>query len=83
MGMLQVKNLPDGLHAALAARAKAEHTSMSEWVIRLLRRELSRPSVSEWVADLRSRSYEPRDIDSAEAVRGAREESDPDERFDP
>lgn len=82
MGMLQVKNLPDDLHAELAARAKAEHTSMSEWVTRLLRRELSRPSVSDWVAIMRARPTDVRDIDSADTIRAGRRETDPDERFD-
>lgn len=32
----QVKNLPDDLHAALAARAKSEGVTMSDYVTRIL-----------------------------------------------
>ncbi|QJW34896.1 FitA-like ribbon-helix-helix domain-containing protein [Cellulosimicrobium protaetiae] len=54
MGMLQVKNLPDEMHAALAARARADGTTMSEYVTRLIRRDLARPTLTEWVAEQRS-----------------------------
>ncbi|SDR80888.1 HicB family protein [Paraoerskovia marina] len=48
--MLQVRNLPPDLHEALAERARAEGVSMSEYVTRLLRRDLARPTMREWAA---------------------------------
>ena len=36
--MLQVRNLPDEVHAAIKARAAAEHLSMSDFVARELTR---------------------------------------------
>jgi plasmid stability protein len=77
---LQVKNLPDDLHDALAARAKAEGISMSEYVTRTLRKELTKPTMAEWVANL-PRIGTGRSIDTLAALDAAREEYDPDERF--
>ncbi|MCA1712112.1 MAG: hypothetical protein LC789_10945 [Actinobacteria bacterium] len=50
MATLQVKNLPDELHARLRDRAAAEHLTLSDYVTRLLRRDLSGPSLAEWLA---------------------------------
>ncbi|GIG40235.1 FitA-like ribbon-helix-helix domain-containing protein [Cellulomonas phragmiteti] len=47
---LQVKNLPDALHAQLAERARQAGTTMSDYVTRLLERDLGRPTVDEWLA---------------------------------
>jgi plasmid stability protein len=40
MALLQIKNLPDDVHAALAARAKAEATTMSDLAAGMIAREL-------------------------------------------
>lgn len=63
MGMLQVKNLPDDLHAALAERARTQGVSMSEYVTRLLRQDLSRPSIDEWLVEQREDAGPTRRID--------------------
>lgn len=47
--MLQLKRVPDELHALLRARAEAEGISMSDYVIRLLREDLARPTPEEWL----------------------------------
>ncbi len=78
---LQVKNLPDDLHASLAARARALDMSMSEFVTRVLREELSRPTISEWSARVVAQSGDVRAIDIAWALDEARAEYDADERF--
>lgn len=77
-----MKNLPAELHAQVAARARSERVSMSEWVTRTLRKELERPSVGAWIEELRDRQEPVRDIDSARVVRAVREDTDPDDRFD-
>lgn len=48
---IQVKNLPDDLHAALRRRAELEGTTLSDLITRMLRRELSRPSMAEWLSN--------------------------------
>lgn len=53
MATLQVKNLPDDLHAALAERARTQGVTMSEYVTRLLRRDLAGPSIEDWIAGAR------------------------------
>lgn len=83
VGTLQVKNLPEELHAALAARAKSEGVTMSEFVKRTLHKELSRPSMAEWVERRRAHAGPLRHIDTLAALDAAREEYDPDERFPP
>lgn len=50
MPALQVKNLPEDLHARLAIRAASEGVTMAEYVTRLLRRDLERPTIEEWMA---------------------------------
>lgn len=76
MSTLQVKNLPDDLHAALQARARAQGVTMSEYVTRLLRRDLSRPTVEEWI-NAHSVPGATRSIDVIHALDGARMEYDP------
>jgi post-segregation antitoxin (ccd killing protein) len=80
---LQVKNLPEELHAALAARAKSEGVTMSEFVTRTLHKELSRPTMAEWVERRRAHAGPLRDIDTLAALDAARDDYDPDERFPP
>ena len=80
MSTLQVKNLPPDLHAALSTRAKEERVTMSEFVTRTLRKELSRPSLDAWIASVRSHPVPARDIDTAAAVEAGRVQSGSDPR---
>jgi len=52
MAILQVKSLPDDLYAGLQRRARDEGTTVSELVTRMLRRELAKPSLAEWLAEM-------------------------------
>ena len=52
MANLQVKNVPDDLHAELRARAAREGTTLSDLVTEMLRRELSLPSMAQWLDEL-------------------------------
>lgn len=52
MATLQVKNLSDTLHEELRHRASAEGTTLSEYVTRIIRRELALPSMDHWLAEL-------------------------------
>lgn len=53
MGAIQVRNVPDELHQALRDRAAAEGVDLQDYVLQVLRRELSVPSQREWLDDLR------------------------------
>ncbi len=79
MSMLQVKNLPTELHAALAARSRAQGVTMSEYVTRLLERDLSRPSVDDWIAERRRAATPVRAIDVVHALDAVRVEYDPED----
>ncbi|MGH8893690.1 MAG: FitA-like ribbon-helix-helix domain-containing protein [Actinomycetes bacterium] len=73
MSNLQVKNVPEELHAALRARADREGTTLSELVTRLLRRELALPSMAEWLGELGGLEPVERGIETArllDEVRG-------------
>jgi hypothetical protein len=52
-------------------------------VTRTLHKELSRPTMAEWVERRRAHAGPLRDIDTLAALDAAREEYDPDERFPP
>lgn len=77
---LQIKQLPDELHAALRERAQREGTTLSELVTRMLRRELALPSMTEWLAHLQARPSHGSDIDVAGLMGEVREDRDPTQR---
>jgi antitoxin FitA len=74
---LQIKNLPEDLHAELRRRAEQSSTSVRGYVIDLIRRDQELPSPQDWLNEIAG----PRPIDlgesAAELIHAAREE-----RFD-
>ncbi|MGY1619043.1 FitA-like ribbon-helix-helix domain-containing protein [Geodermatophilus sp. SYSU D00691] len=64
--MLQVRNVPDDVHAELRRRAAAAGVSLSEYVLRELERVAARPPVAEVLARSASRRL---DVSLAEVVR--------------
>jgi plasmid stability protein len=50
---LQVKHVDDALHDALRRRAADAGTTLGEYVLELIRRDLRRPSRREWLAIVR------------------------------
>lgn len=71
-----MKNLPEALHAALVDRAKAEGVTMSTYVTRLLRVDLQRPTLREWVLEQEATDDAPRPIDVVGALDDARADYD-------
>lgn len=49
MANVQVKRVPDELHEALRRRARARGVSLNDLLLEMLKREMSRPTISEWV----------------------------------
>ena len=45
--MIQIRNVPDELHAELKARAAKAGMSLSDYLLGLARREASRPTIAE------------------------------------
>lgn len=48
----KVKTVPDDLYEAVRRRAAEEGTTVSDLVVRMLRREVALPSLRHWVADV-------------------------------
>jgi plasmid stability protein len=69
--MVQIRNVPIELHRRLKARAALEGLSMSDFVLREVKRALERPSRAEVIERLRSR---PRIKLGDEVVSALREE---------
>lgn len=63
VAILQVKSLPDELYAALQERARAEGSTISDFVTRMLRRELAKPSLVEWLHQGRGQPLLDDDVD--------------------
>ena len=75
MSTLQIRNLPDELHALLSERSARLDMSMSEYVTRLLRDDLSRPLFDDWADAIRGDGPR-RPIDTGGALDAVREEYD-------
>jgi plasmid stability protein len=54
MGAIQVKNVPEDLHEALRCRATHEGMDLQSYLLQVIRRELSLPSETEWLEELRA-----------------------------
>lgn len=55
MGTVQVRDVPDEVHAKLKARAAASGVSLSEYIRAMLERKASRPTPEELEARIRAR----------------------------
>lgn len=53
--MLQVRNLPDPVHAELVRRARRTGRTLTDFVQAILEREVARPPLDETLARLRGR----------------------------
>jgi len=71
--MVQIRNVPDRVHAVLRARAAKAGMSLSEFLLGELRAAAARPSLDEALERISHReSVEPRES-PAQAVRAERE----------
>ncbi len=71
--MLQLRNVSDELHRTLKSRAALEGMSLSDYLIRELRRIAERPSRSELIRRLEARSRTKPDVPPENAVRAERD----------
>lgn len=67
MSAIQIKNVPQKLHSQLRERARGEGRTLSEWALQVLQRELSVPSTTEWLEQLKNDPST--DLSSAEIAR--------------
>jgi antitoxin FitA len=71
--MVQVRNVPPELHRKLKARAAIEGLSMSDFVMRELRKALDRPTRQEILDRLRTRPVRRLRRPAAELIRAERD----------
>jgi hypothetical protein len=72
---IQVRHVPPDLHRRLRERAAADRLTLSAYVLKLLERDVGRPSTREWIESLAER--EPvHGVDVAGALDGSRSDRD-------
>jgi antitoxin FitA len=67
--MIQIRNVPDGVHRTLKAQAALAGMSLSDFLLAEIRNVAERPSVAELRERMRSRSRVTQPVSAAEAVR--------------
>ena len=72
-GMIQIRNVSDDLHRTLKSRAALAGMSLSEYLLRELRRISERPTTEEIERRLQQREKTSPDVSPARAVRLERE----------
>ena len=71
--MVQIRNVPPELHRRLKARAAIEGLSMSDYVLREIRKALERPTRQEVLERLRARPARQLRRSAAEVIRAERD----------
>jgi plasmid stability protein len=71
--MVQIRNVPEELHRRLKARAAIEGMSMSDYVLRELRKALDRPTRQEVLERLAGRPVRALRRSAAEVIRAERD----------
>ncbi len=72
--MIQVRNVPDRLHAELMRRAKARGQTLTDYIEELLEREVSRPPAWEVFERVAGHSRVELGCSAADLIREARRE---------
>jgi antitoxin FitA len=70
--MIQIRNVPDGVHRTLKARAALAGLSLSDYLLAEIRRLADRPSLDDLRERVRRRERIAPPISAAEAVRSER-----------
>lgn len=71
--MIQVRNVPDSLHRELVRRAEARGETLTQYIQKILEREVARPPAAEVFERIRSRDPVPLDRPVAEILREERD----------
>ena len=71
--MIQLRNVPDGLHRTLKARAALSGMSLSEYLVAEIRRVAERPTIAELRERLERRARANPAVSAADAVREERD----------
>jgi len=71
--MIQIRNVPDGLHRRLKSRAALAGMSLSDYLLDEIRRVAERPTLDELRTRLAERAAVRVSVDPARAVRAERD----------
>jgi plasmid stability protein len=71
--MIQVRNVPDGVHRTLKAQAALAGLSLSDFLLAEIRQLAERPTVAELRERVRRRPHVAGSVSAAEAVRRERD----------
>ena len=71
--MIQIRNVPDDIHRRLKAKAALEGMSLSDFLLREVRKVAEYPSIEELRARLAARRPVKLSISAADAVRAERD----------
>jgi plasmid stability protein len=71
--LVQIKNVPDGVHRTLKARAAQAGMTLSDYLLKEISDVAARPTLEEVLAKLKARGPISKPFDSAAAVRAERE----------
>lgn len=71
--MIQVRNVPEGIHRTLKAQAALAGMSLSDFLLAEIRQVAERPSVAELRERVRRRSRVAAPVSAADAVRQERD----------
>jgi antitoxin FitA len=72
--MVQIRNMPEKMHRLLKSRAAQAGMSLSEYLLRELKKSADRPTEAELWERIRKRAPAFAGFDAAEAIREGREE---------
>ena len=80
MSHLQIKNVPPAMHTELRRRADQAGLSLRDYVLQLIQKDLTLPSVRDWLAELDELEHVPAaagesSADTVTAVRRERDEA--------
>ena len=71
--MIQIRNVPDAVHRRLKAQAALEGLSLSEYLLREVRRVAERPTIAELRERLSTRSPVKPRVSPVRAIRAERD----------
>ena len=71
--MVQIRNVPVEFHRRLKARAALEGMSMSDYILREVKKSLDRPSRADVLARIRERKAPKLSVDVARLIRDGRD----------
>jgi len=72
--MIQLRNVPDSLHRTMKARAAMAGVSLSDYIIREIRRMAERPTMEELRQRVAKREPVKLPVSAADIIRAGREE---------